>query len=130
MAFILLVEDNEANQLLARTVLELAGHRVAVAGSGDEALARIGLETPDLVLMDVQLPGTDGLAVTRILKLEPVTAGIPVVALTAHAMDGDEEHALRAGCDGYISKPIDTRTFAAQVQQHLVGGGLRRVAAP
>ena len=129
MAFILLVEDNEANQLLARTVLELEGHRVAVAGSGDEALAQIRLETPDLVLMDVQLPGTDGLALTRLLKLDPVTVGIPVVALTAHAMEGDREQALRAGCSGYISKPIDTRTFAAEVGGHLKAGRRRSVAA-
>jgi CheY-like chemotaxis protein len=119
-SLILVVEDNEANQLLARAVLELEGYRVEVAGSAAEALDLIRACAPDLVLMDIQLPGKDGLSLTRDLKADPTTNDIPVVALTAHAMTGDREMALKAGCAGYISKPIDTRTFGAQVGQYLV----------
>lgn len=116
---ILLVEDNEANQMLARAVLELDGYRVAVAGSADEAQAELHREMPNLILMDVQLPGRDGLTFTRELKSDPETAAVPVVALTAHAMNGDRELAIDAGCIGYISKPIDTKTFATVVGQFL-----------
>jgi CheY-like chemotaxis protein len=116
---ILIVEDNEANQLLARAVLELEGYEVALAGSADEALQQIDNQTPDLILMDVQLPGQDGLSLTRQLKSDPKTEAVPVVALTAHAMHGDRELALEAGCAGYIAKPIDTRTFGAEVRQYL-----------
>ncbi len=119
-SLILVVEDNEANQMLARAVLELEGHRVELAGSAPEALDLIRASAPDLILMDIQLPGQDGLSLTRDLKADPATDDIPVVALTAHAMTGDRELALKAGCAGYISKPIDTRTFGAQVRQYLV----------
>ena len=116
---ILVVEDNEANQLLTRSVLELEGYAVEVAGSANEAFEVLRERTPDLILMDVQLPGEDGLSTTRRLKADPVTATIPVVALTAHAMAGDREQALGAGCAGYISKPIDTRTFGMAVKEFL-----------
>src|SRR5207248_2100322 len=103
---------------------------VEVVGSASEALNRITQSRPDLILMDVQLPGQDGLSLTRELKRNPATASIPVVALTAHAMSGDRELALRAGCAGYIAKPIETRTFGAVVAQFLrAAGGERRVAA-
>ena len=118
---ILVVEDNEANQLLVRAVLELDGHEVAVAGSAPEALDQLRSSPPDLILMDVQLPGQDGLSLTRQLKSDPTTSSIPVVALTAHAMQGDRQLALNAGCIGYIAKPIDTRTFGAEVRQFLDG---------
>ena len=117
--FILIVEDNEANQLLARAVLEMEGFQVEVAGSGVEAQEAIQTRMPDLILMDVQLPGEDGLAITRRLKADPATAKVPVVALTAHAMVGDRDIALKAGCAGYISKPINTRTFGYDVRQFL-----------
>ena len=117
---ILVVEDNEANQMLARAVLELEGYAVEVAGSAAEAFDVLGARQPDLILMDVQLPGEDGLSATRRLKADPATAPIPVVALTAHAMTGDRDLALNAGCAGYIAKPIDTRTFGAQVRQFLL----------
>ena len=127
---ILVVEDNEANQMLTRAVLELAGFAVEVAGSAPEALERISERKPNMILMDVQLPGQDGLSFTRQLKSDPAFATIPVVALTAHAMQGDRELALRAGCVGYIAKPIDTRTFGAVVSQLLrAPGGDRRLAA-
>ncbi|TMC39959.1 MAG: response regulator [Chloroflexi bacterium] len=116
---ILIVEDNEANQLLTRSVLELEGYAVEVAGSANEAFEVLRERTPDLILMDIQLPGEDGLAATKRLKAYPATATIPVVALTAHAMAGDREHALAAGCAGYISKPIDTRTFGMAVKEFL-----------
>ncbi len=117
---ILVVEDNEANQMLVRAVLELEGYRVELADSASEALERLREYPPDLILMDVQLPGEDGLSLTRRLKADPATSAIPIVALTAHAMTGDREVALSAGCSGYIAKPIDTRTFGLQVTQFLV----------
>jgi two-component system, cell cycle response regulator DivK len=121
MGVILVVEDNEANQMLTRAVLELEGHRVLVASSGPEAMALVRDDPPDLILMDVQLPGEDGLSVTRALKSSAATAAIPVIALTAHAMNGDRELAISAGCAGYVSKPIDTRTFGETVRHYLRG---------
>ena len=100
-------------------MLERAGYEVEAVRSGEAALAAIAEHRPQLVLMDVQLPGRDGLELTRDLKAEPATAEIPIVALTAHAMRGDDEQALAAGCAGYISKPIDTRTFASEVGRFL-----------
>jgi len=127
---ILVVEDNEANQMLTRAVLELEGFEVEVAGSAPEALERIRERPPRMILMDIQLPGQDGLSFTKQLKGDPAYAMVPVVALTAHAMQGDRELALRAGCIGYIAKPIDTRTFGTAVSQLLrMSDGDRRVAA-
>lgn len=116
---ILVVDDNDAGLLLACSVLELDGFRVDSAGSLKGVLERLNAGRPDLILMDIQLPGDDGLAVTRLLKADPATESIPIVALTAHAMVGDRKLALAAGCSGYISKPIDTRTFGDQVRQFL-----------
>lgn len=118
---ILVVDDNDAGQLLVRTVLELEGFRVDSAGSSEQVLERLNVRTPDLILMDVQLPGQDGLALTRQIKADAATAAIPIVALTAHAMAGDREQALAAGCIGYISKPIDTRLLGDQVRGFLPG---------
>jgi CheY-like chemotaxis protein len=118
-ALILVVEDNEANRLLASAVLEREGYRVELAANSEEALERLSVQSPDLILMDVQLPGQDGLSLTRQLKTDSRTASIPVVALTALAMMGDRERTLEAGCSGYISKPINTRTFAAEVGRFL-----------
>lgn len=121
LPFVLVVEDNETNQMLTMAVLLRDGYRVRTAGSADEALAIIGSERPDIILMDLQLPGQDGLAFTRALKADPATAAIPVVAMTAHVMLGDEAQALAAGCAGYIAKPIDTRTLSGDVRRYLVG---------
>jgi CheY-like chemotaxis protein len=118
-AMILIVEDNEANRLLASAVLERDGFRVEMAGNSKEALDMLAARTPDLILMDVQLPGVDGLSFTRTLKHDEKMAAIPVVALTALAMLGDRERTLEAGCAGYISKPINTRTFADEVRKYL-----------
>ena len=120
LPFVLVVEDNETNQMLTMAVLLRDGYRVRPAGSADEALAIIGSEKPDIILMDLQLPGQDGLALTRALKVDPATAAIPVVAMTAHVMMGDEAQALAAGCAGYIAKPIDTRTLSGDVRRYLV----------
>jgi CheY-like chemotaxis protein len=121
-ATILIVEDNEANRLLAGAVLEREGYRVEMAGNAEEALQKLANGSPDLILMDVQMPGMDGLTLTRRLKGDARTADIPVVALTALAMMGDRERTLEAGCSGYISKPINTRTFAAEVSKFLPSG--------
>ena len=115
-SLVMVVEDTEANQLLARAVLEREGYRVEVAGAADEALEKVGKTLPSLILMDVQLPGQDGLSLARQLRAGRTTANIPIIALTAHAMRGDREATLAAGCVGYIAKPIDTRTFGDQIR--------------
>jgi two-component system, cell cycle response regulator DivK len=118
-SLILVVDDNDAGLLLTCAVLQLDGFRVDSASSSKEVLERLHARRPDLILMDVQMPGQDGLSLTRQLKADPATVTIPIVALTAHAMAGDRELALAAGCSGYISKPIDTRTFGDQVRAFL-----------
>ena len=117
---ILIVEDNEANQMLARAVLEMEGFQVDIVGSAVEVVDYLRSTTPALILMDIQLPGMDGLSLTRKLKEDVRTAHIPIVALTAHAMRGDREEALRSGCTGYIAKPIEVKTFGRQVGAFLV----------
>jgi CheY-like chemotaxis protein len=124
---VLVVEDHPANQLLVEAVLERAGYDVDLAGDAVEARARIAAARPDVILMDVQLPGQDGLSLARELKTQPSTAAIPVIAVSAHAMSGDQAEALAAGCAGYITKPIDTRTLAGQVRQFI---GRASEAAP
>ncbi|HUE67909.1 MAG TPA: response regulator [Candidatus Acidoferrum sp.] len=116
---VLLIEDNEANSMLATAVLEREGFHVEVAGSAAEAKRLLRAVIPAVILMDIQLPGEDGVTYTRELKASRSTSRIPIVALTAHAMAGDRERALNAGCAGYLSKPIDTRSFAAQVREIL-----------
>ena len=116
---ILVVEDNPANMMLVVAVLERAGLRSAEAISAEEARRLIETVHPDVVLMDIQLPGEDGLSLTRELKSNPATAHIPIIALTAHAMKGDEVQAIAAGCDAYIAKPIDTHAFVPFVAQFL-----------
>jgi two-component system cell cycle response regulator DivK len=116
---ILLVEDNPQNRRLAQFLLKSYGYMVYEATTGEEALELARTHLPELILMDLQLPGVDGYAVTQRLKEDAATATIPVVALTAYAMRGDREKALAAGCDGYITKPIDTKGFPAAVQRYL-----------
>jgi len=112
---ILLVEDNPVNRRLAEFLLRSQGYQVRAATNAQEAFDTIKAERPDLILMDVQLPGMDGLEATRKLKAEPATRDIPVVAVTSYAMKGDREKALAAGCSGYITKPIDKDTFVREV---------------
>ncbi len=108
MRRIVYVEDNDDNAFMLRTRLELDGEfEVLVAVNGNDGLAKIAVERPDLVLMDLNLPDIDGWEVTRRLKSDPATASIPVIALTAHAMSGDREKALAAGCDEFDTKPVD-----------------------
>jgi two-component system, cell cycle response regulator DivK len=116
---VLIVDDNPANLKLARVLLEGEGYEVRTAADGQEALAAVSSFRPRLILMDLQLPGLDGLEVTRRLKSDPRTREILVVALTAYAMKGDEEKALQAGCDGYVPKPIDTRSLPAVIARIL-----------
>ncbi len=115
MGKVLVVDDNVANLKLAAVVLAKAGHEVITATDGEAGLALARQERPDLVLMDVQMPGLDGLAATRLLKEDPATTTIPVVALTALAMKGDEQRILAAGCDGYIAKPFHYPDLLAKV---------------
>jgi CheY-like chemotaxis protein len=123
---ILVVEDNPANLLLVKAVLRLADLTVVEATTVAAARVLVRDTMPDLVLMDVRLPDGDGLELTRELKASPVTAAIPVLVLTAHAMKGDGEAAAAAGCDGFITKPIDTRTLADEVRRHLARASPRR----
>jgi len=115
MARILVVEDNAANMKLASLLLGNAGHSVLSAVDAEEGLLLARKERPDLILMDIQLPGMDGLAATVLLKDDPVTAGIPVIAVTAMAMTSDREKTEDAGCDGYISKPLRYRELYAAI---------------
>jgi len=112
---ILVVEDNLLNLELVTDLLEADGFIVCHAHTAEEGFRAARELSPDLILMDLSLPGLDGLAATRALKTDPATRHLTIIALTAHAMKGDEAIALRAGCDGYLTKPIDTRTFAAKV---------------
>ncbi|HJY57797.1 MAG TPA: response regulator [Streptosporangiaceae bacterium] len=119
---ILLVEDNERNLKLLRDVLDYAGYDVRVARTAEDGISLAASEPPDLVLMDLQLPGIDGMEALRRLRESPRTADIPVVAVTAQAMKDDRERALDAGFNGYIEKPISVRTFPDQVRRFLSGG--------
>ena len=112
---ILVVEDNPLNMELTADILGAAGYVVLQAENAERGITLARAEKPALILMDVRLPGMDGLLATEILKREAETQEIPVVALTAHAMKGDEDKALAAGCQGYITKPIDTRSLPGDV---------------
>ena len=119
-ARVLVVEDNDMNMQLVEYLLEEGGYQIVKAASGEDALsiARSG-EPVDLILMDIHLPGIDGLSVVREMKTDARTKAIPILALTAHAMRGDRDRFLEAGCDGYISKPIDVKTFLTSIRSYL-----------
>jgi two-component system, cell cycle response regulator DivK len=119
MATVLVVEDNPANMTLATFLLKSAGYAVLTATDAEAGLALARREQPDLVLMDIQLPGMDGLEACAILKKSEATRDIPVIALTALAMKGDEERIRAAGCDGYIAKPLAYREFLATIAARL-----------
>lgn len=116
---ILIVDDNEDSRELVIKVLQRCGYRLVEAVDGEEALEKAVAEKPDLILMDRSLPKLDGLEVVKRLQEDVATRQIPIVALTAHAMRGDREKALAAGCADYIPKPINVRTLAEQVKLHL-----------
>jgi len=120
---VLVVEDNALNRKLVRNVLRARGHRVLEAATGEEALALLDRDPVDLVLMDLQLPGMDGLEVSRRIAADPRLAGTPIVALTAHAFEEDEARAREAGCVGYIAKPIRLAEFPSQVETYLGASG-------
>jgi len=113
---VLVVDDNELNVEVATVLLSQAGMQVAAVLDSRHAIAEVERFAPDLVLMDMQLPGIDGLALTRQLRAQPRARPLVIVAFTAYAMRGDREKFLAIGCDGYIAKPIDTATFAGEVR--------------
>ena len=119
---VLVVEDNDKNLKLTRDLLEFAGFAVEVATTGEEAVAQAERSVPDLILMDLQLPGIDGHEALAQLRANPDTREVPVVALTASAMPMDRERAISAGFDGFLEKPISVREFPDQVRRHLRNG--------
>jgi two-component system cell cycle response regulator DivK len=119
MSTVLVIEDNPANMTLAAFLLESKGHTVLKARDAEAGVTMAREEQPALILMDIQLPGMDGLQAIGLLKASPVTSGIPVIALTALAMKGDEERIRAAGCDGYIAKPIRYKDFLAAIEERL-----------
>jgi two-component system cell cycle response regulator DivK len=119
MAKVLLVEDNEMNRDMLSRRLERKGYQVVMAVDGAEGVRMASSEKPDIVLMDMSLPVLDGWSATQKLKASPETAGIPVIALTAHAMEGDEAKAREAGCDDYDTKPIDLARLLGKIETHL-----------
>ena len=116
---ILIVDDNPVNLKLIRVLLAGEGYEVHTAADAEEALRVLQGLRPRMILMDIQLPGIDGLELTRRLKGDPITRDIRILGLTAYAMKGDEEKILAAGCDGYIAKPIDTRTLPGVIERYL-----------
>lgn len=122
MAQILVVEDTPVNMKLVSMLLVKAGYRVLQADNAKDGIALAQRHQPDLILMDIQLPGMDGLAAARLLKAAQSTRHIRIVALTAFAMKGDEEKVREAGCDGYIAKPIEYKKFLVDVKQYLDRG--------
>lgn len=122
---VLVVEDNPTNLEVAVAFLEDEGCQILTADTADLGLRLAAAERPDLILMDVQLPGMTGFEATRRLKADPATAAIPVVAVTAQAMRGDEARAKEAGCDGYLSKPLDRQLFRDTLRRFLPPGSAR-----
>jgi len=116
---ILIAEDDPKNQMLFNDLLEVSGYRTFVAGNGAECIDLAKEKKPDLILMDIQMPVMNGYEAVRILKSDPVTRSIPVIALTAYAMKGDDKKAISHGYDGYISKPIDIKGFIQKVNDYV-----------
>jgi CheY-like chemotaxis protein len=116
---ILIVDDNAQNLKLVRVILSVEGYDVRTAVDAEDALRVLGSFTPRLILMDLQLPGMDGLQLVRLLRADPARRAIQIIALTAYAMKGDEERAFAAGCDGYVTKPIDIEDLPRVVARHL-----------
>ncbi len=123
---VLYIEDNEQNYYLVKVLLNIRGYEVLWARDGQEGIDRAEQSRPDLILLDIQLPVMDGHEVATRLRNNPAVAGIPIVAVTSYAMTGDREKALKAGCNGYIEKPIDPDTFLAQIDQYFPGTDFTR----
>lgn len=123
MKRVLLVEDNAPSRKLLGDLLAREGYRVDIACNADDGIARALEGDIDLVVMDIQMPGTDGLTATRLLRANAVTADLPVLAVTAHAMRGDERRILDAGCDAYVAKPVSYKLLLAEVRRLLLDGG-------
>ncbi|HEV2132489.1 MAG TPA: response regulator [Longimicrobiaceae bacterium] len=119
---ILLVEDNEDNRTVYRTILEHFGYEVIEARNGEDGIRMAREELPDLILMDISIPVIDGWEATRILKAEEKTSGIPIIALTAHALATDRAKAEEIGCDGYLAKPCEPRRVVAEVEKFIGAG--------
>lgn len=116
---ILVVEDHEDNRRILRDLLTSAGYEIVEATAGEEGVTLAERHVPDLILMDIQLPGLDGYEATRRIKANPALAHIPIIAVTSYALSGDDVKALQAGCDGYIAKPYSPRELLAKVRQYL-----------
>ena len=116
---ILVIEDNELNMKLVAALLKIANYEILQAADAETGIRLARAHHPALILMDIQLPGMDGLTATRVIKTDEKLKGTAVVALTSYAMQGDEEKARSAGCDGYIPKPIDTRRFLGNIQKFI-----------
>jgi CheY-like chemotaxis protein len=128
--FLLVVDDTVANVVLLRAVLAARGYEVESAADADEARQAIARRRPDLILMDLQLPGVDGLTLTRELRAQPGGGDLLIIAVTSHAMAADRDKALRAGCDDYVSKPIDTRRLPELLARHLTERKQRAASGP
>lgn len=116
---VLLVEDNEDNLVVYRTILEHVGYAVIEARDGEEGLSRARSEDPDIILMDISIPKMDGWEATEHLKADGATSAIPIIALTAHALEEDRAKAMRAGCNGYLAKPVEPRRVVQEVEKFI-----------
>jgi two-component system, cell cycle response regulator DivK len=116
---VLVIEDNDKNRYLISFILKGAGYNVIEAVTGEDGVGKATGELPDLILMDIQLPGIDGYETTRRIRADPSGAKIPIIALTSYAMTGDRERALAAGCTGYVEKPINPDTIMDEIQKYL-----------
>jgi two-component system, cell cycle response regulator DivK len=119
MAKILIIEDNEQNLYLETFILQKNGHEIIQARNGESGISLAAQTVPDLILLDIQLPGMDGYTVAEALRKDPTIASIPIIAVTSYAMTGDRERILEAGCSGYIEKPINPDTFPMEINQFL-----------
>ena len=116
---VMVVEDNEKNRKLVRVVLKAKGYNIIEAATGEEALNLLKNQKPDIILMDIQLPGIDGLTLIKQIKASVITKDIPIIAVTAYAMKGDEQKILDTGCDAYVSKPINTQELPRIVEKYI-----------
>lgn len=122
---VLLVEDNEDNRIVYSTILQHFGYRVMEALNGEDGIAKARAEQPDLILMDISIPVIDGWEATQVLKRDPATRAIPIIALTAHALASDREKALEVGCDSYLAKPCEPKTVVSEVERFIGRGNGR-----